>query len=165
MTALFACLSWHAIFILKERKMKNALKKALSLTLVIATLFLVMALTSCKQEPLVIKDSDEFIVITATEKSIEGKGEIMLIDYMKILKDEGELEYTVENGMITSINGISNAADYSKCWMLYTSDAENSAAMYGTVEYKGVAYGSAMLGAETLKVKAGEIYIWVFVTF
>ena len=54
--------------------MKNALKKALSLTLVIATLFLVMALTSCKQEPLVIKDSDEFIVITATEKSIEGKG-------------------------------------------------------------------------------------------
>ena len=146
--------------------MKNiAIKKVLSLILVIATVFLAMSLTSCKKDPLVIKDSDDFIVIKATEESISGKGDMMLIDYMAALKEDGELEYIVDNGMITSVNGIANAADFSACWMLYTSDAENSAAMYGTVEFEGVEYGSAMLGAESLPVKAGEIYIWVLVTF
>ena len=145
--------------------MKNTTKKALSLLLVIATVFLMVSLTSCKKEVLVIKDSDEFIVIKATEKSIEGKNDMMLIDYMQMLKDNGDFEYIIDNGMITSINGIENAADYSKCWMLYTSDNENSAAMYGTVEYEGVEYASAMLGAEALQVKAGEVYIWVLVTF
>ena len=145
--------------------MKNAFKKSLSLLLVIATVFLTLSLTSCKKEVLVIKDSDEFIVIKATEKAINGKSDMKLIDYMQMLKEDGVFEYTIDNGMITSVNGIENAADYSKCWMLYTSDSENSAAMYGTVEYEGVEYASAMVGAESLQVKAGEVYIWVLVTF
>ena len=145
--------------------MKNTMKKALSLILVLATIFLVTSLSSCKKEVLVIKDSDDFIVIKATEKSIDGKSDMMLIDYMEMLKEDGQFEYTIDNGMITSINGIENAADFSKCWMLYTSDAENSAAMYGTVEFEGAEYGSAMIGAESLPVQAGEIYIWVLVSF
>jgi hypothetical protein len=49
--------------------------------------------------------------------------------------------------------------------MLYTSDAENANNAWGTVEYEGVEYGSAISGAETLKIKADQMYIWVFKSF
>jgi hypothetical protein len=67
--------------------------------------------------------------------------------------------------MITSINGIENPADYSSCWMLYTSDEDNANAAWGTVEYEGKEYGSAISGAETLKIKADKLYIWVYKSF
>ena len=67
--------------------------------------------------------------------------------------------------MIKSINGIENPADYSSCWMLYTSDAENANASWGTVEYEGAEYGSAISGAEVLKIKPDQLYIWVFKSF
>lgn len=144
--------------------MKNA-KKALSLVLVIATLFLALSLTACKEAPLVIKDSDTFIVIKTTEKSLEGKDGMMLIDYMAELRNDGKLEFAVTDGMVTSINGQANAADYSICWMLYTSDADFASSAWGTVEYEGVEYGSAVVGAETLELKPDQIYIWVFKSF
>ena len=34
-----------------------------------------------------------------------------------------------------------------------------------TVEYDGKEYGSAVSGAETLKIKADQLYIWVFKSF
>ena len=142
--------------------MKN-LTKALSLCLVIITLGLCFA--SCKEEPLVIKDSDTFIVIKTTEKALDGKENMMLIDYMEMLRDDGELEFKVNSGMITSINGYDNPADYSKCWMLYTSDSDFSSSEWGTVEYQGVEYGSAILGAEMLVIKPNQTYIWVFKSF
>ena len=75
-------------------------------------------------------------------------------------------DYTIgADGMITSINGIENPADYSSCWMLYTSDAENANASWGTVEFEGAEYGSAISGAETLKIKPDQLYIWVFKSF
>ena len=75
-------------------------------------------------------------------------------------------DYTIgPDGMITSINGIENPADFSSCWMLYTSDVENSNTAWGTVEYQGVKYGSAISGAETLKIKPDQLYIWVFQSF
>jgi hypothetical protein len=49
--------------------------------------------------------------------------------------------------------------------MLYTSDAENSNSAWGTVEYDGKEYGSAVSGAETLKIKADQLYIWVYQSF
>ena len=146
--------------------MKNlALKKSLSILLGLATLICCLSRASCKEDNLVIKDSDTFIVIKATQDSIGDKTDMKLIDYMQMLKADGKLEFEINNGMITSINGYDNPADYSKCWMLYTSDSESSSTMYGTVEYDGTEYGSAMLGAESLTVKAGETYIWVFKSF
>lgn len=142
--------------------MKNV-TKVLSLCLVVATLLLCFA--SCKKEPLVIKDSDTFIVIKTTEDSLKGKGEMKLIDYMELLREDGELEFEVKNGMITSINGYENPADFSKCWMLYTSDADFSSSEWGTVEYEGTEYGSAILGAEMLVIKPDQTYIWVFKSF
>ena len=142
---------------------KKALTKTLSLLLAIISLMMLM--TACKAEPLVIKDSDTYIVIKTTEEAMDGKTDLLLIDYMEMLKDKGELEFEVANGMITAINGIENPADYSSCWMLYTSDEENANTAWGTVEYKDKEYGSAISGAEALKVKAGQLYIWVYKSF
>jgi hypothetical protein len=40
-----------------------------------------------------------------------------------------------------------------------------SNAAWGTVLYKDVEYGSAVLGADALELKAGCIYIWSYMTF
>ena len=137
------------------------IKKILACLLAVVTLMSVLLLTGCKSEPLVIKDSDTCIVIRVPENTEE----MLLIDYMEVLQKDGELTFTVQNGMVTSIGGIENPADFSSCWMLYTSDVELSNAAWGTVEYDGVEYGSAVVGAEALTVKPGELYIWVFKSF
>ena len=137
-------------------------KKILSVLLVV---MLLLSMTACRNESLVIKDSDTYIVIKTTQEAMGDKTDMVLIDYMGMLKEKGELEFSVENGMILSINGIDNPADYSSCWMLYTSDEENANAAWGTVEYEGKEYGSAVSGAETLKIKPDQLYIWVFKSF
>ena len=140
-------------------------KKLVSFLLAVTLLAGVLMLSGCKKEPLVIKDSDTYIVIKTTQEAMDGKTDLLLIDYMKILKEKGELELEIENGMITSINGIDNPADFSSCWMLYTSDEELSNVAWGTVEYEGKEYNSAVSGAETLKIKPDQLYIWVFKSF
>ena len=145
--------------------MKNTTKKVVSLSLAILLLACTVLLTGCKKEPLVIKDSDTCIVIKPTAESMDGKTDTVLIDYMNKLIADGELTCKIADGMVTSINGIDNPADFSSCWMLYTSDAENSSTAWGTVEYGGNEYGSAISGAETLKIKADQLYIWVFQSF
>ena len=144
--------------------MKNTVKR-LSCLLAVLMLLCAVLLPGCKSEPLVIKESDTCIVIRVTEEALDGGADMMLIDYMNKLVQSGELECTISNGMVTSINGIENPADFSSCWMLYTSDAENANTAWGTVEYEGAQYGSAVSGAETLKIKPGQLYIWVFQTF
>ena len=147
-------------------------------TKILAILLLAFSLllTGCKEDPLIIEEpsdvvipnilivSDTVIVIKTTEEAMGGKTDMLLVEYMENMREEG-LKFEVNDGMIVSINGIANPADYSSCWMLYTSDAENSNAAWGTVEYEGNEYGSAISGAETLKIKANEIYIWVFKSF
>lgn len=144
--------------------MKNTTKRLISLFAVLI-LACSMLLTGCKSEPLVIKDSDTYIVIKTTKEAMDGNEEMFLIDYMDQLSEDGVLACTISNGMITSINGIENPADFSSCWMLYTSDVENANTAWGTVEYEGVEYGSAISGAEALKIKPDQLYIWVFQSF
>ena len=143
--------------------MKN--KKILTCLLAALLLMNILLLAGCQSEPLVIKESDTCIVLKVTEEAIGGNTDMVLIDYMDTLVKEGKLTCTIENGMVTSINGIDNPADFSSCWMLYTSDADNSNAAWGTVEFEGAQYGSAISGAETLKVKPGQLYIWVYKSF
>ena len=155
---------WEVIF----------MKKLVSVLLVLVCLAAMLA--GC-QKPIVIDDgdatvvsdayivSDTYIVIKPSEASLEGKTDMLLIDFMSQLKEKGELKFGISDGMVTSINGIDNPEDWSSCWMLYTSDAENSNTAWGTVEYEGKTYGSAISGAEALKIKAGELYIWVFQSF
>ena len=96
----------------------------------------------------------------------ETDGKATLLNCMESLAEENAaFTYTMEGGMITEINGKKNAVDFSSCWMLYTSDAEMSNTEWGTVEYEGESIGSAILGAESLVVTEGEVYIWVYQTF
>ncbi|MBE6976139.1 MAG: hypothetical protein E7439_02940 [Ruminococcaceae bacterium] len=147
------------------KKTRNVCKKALSCLLAILILAGIMLLAGCKSEPLVIKDSDTYIVIKTTQEAMGDKTDMLLIEYMETLKEKGQLEFRVENGMITSINGIDNPADYSSCWMLYTSDETLANTSWGTVEYEGKQYASAVSGAETLKIKPDQLYIWVYKSF
>ena len=143
----------------------NNTNKIISLLLVCAMLACMAALSACAGEKLVIKAGDTFIVINASADAMGDSTEMTLLEYMEILKADGELDFEISAGMITSINGIDNPADFSSCWMLYTSDAENSNASWGTVEYKEKEYASAMYGAETLKIKQGCTYVWVYKSF
>ena len=145
--------------------MKTTSKKILSCTLAIVLLACAVLFTGCKNEPLVIKDSETCIVIKATKEAVGDKTNMLLIDYMNTLTEDGKMTCKISNGMVTSINGIDNPADFSSCWMLYTSDAENANAAWGTVEYDGQEYGSAISGAETLVIKPDQLYIWVYQSF
>ena len=155
--------------------MKNTMKKSLSLLLVLLMTCMLL-LPGCQQDPLVIETPDadpetnliitqDHVIIKITQEALNGEADMTLMDYMETLKDGGELEFSVSDGMITSINGIENPADYSSCGMLYTSDEDNANKAWGTVEYEGKEYGSAISGAETLKIKADQLYIWVYKSF
>ena len=139
--------------------------KILVCLLAAVTLMSLLLLPGCKSEPLVIKESDTCIVLRVTEEAMGGNADLLLIDYMDQLVKSGKMTCTIQNGMVTSINGIDNPADFSSCWMLYTSDEENANAAWGTVDFEGKQYGSAISGAEVLKVKPGQLYIWVFKSF
>jgi hypothetical protein len=144
--------------------MKTTTRKILCCLLAVV-LLCASLLTGCKTEPLVIKDSETCIVIKTTKEAMDGKTDMVLLDYMDILAKDGKMTCKIENGMVTSINGIDNPADFSSCWMLYTSDTENANVAWGTVEYEGKEYGSAISGAETLVIKEGQLYIWVYKSF
>ena len=145
---------------------KTMLQRSVSFLLAVMVLAGMLLLSGCIQkEPLVIKDSDTYIVIKTTQEAMDDQTDMLLIDYMAKLKEKGQLEFEIANGMITSINGIENPADYSSCWMLYTSDEELSNSAWGIVEYEGKQYGSAISGAETLQIKADQLYIWVYKSF
>ncbi len=106
--------------------------------------------------------SEEDVVAVTVEEALDAN---VLLDVMKLAQTEGKLTFTESNGMIMSINGKENTADWSYCWMLYTSDEEMSTTAYGTYEYEGQTLGGANLGAGALPVVDGEIYVWVYVKF
>ena len=136
------------------------------LLLTLLTFVLLFSMVACGNgETHVIKETDEKIIITISSKQMELKDDTTLIEYMQSLKNDGELEFEIANGMITSINGIANPADWSSCWMLYTNDTELSNSAWGTAEYNGETFGSAIVGAEALIVKDGYKYIWYYQSF
>lgn len=148
---------------------KTLNKRIFSLiTSLVLAIALVFSFTACgnDSEPLVVKDSDTCIVITASNDQMALTEKTTLLEYMNSLKESGKIEFTTSGSgdmiMVASIYDKENAADWSECWMLYTSDADNANSAWGTVEYNGNVYGSAVLGAATLKVKEGCLYIWVF---
>ena len=94
-----------------------------------------------------------------------GDAEWTLIDVMEKAKLEGELTYEISGGMVTSVEGTANAADFSSCWMLYTTDEEMSNTEWGTITVGEKTLGSAIVGAEALPVVEGELYVWDYQTF
>ena len=107
------------------------------------------------------RESEHMLVIHVKEPSSGAT----VLDAMERLKESELLEYETAGTMIVSIDGVANAADYSACWMLYTSDEECANEEWGAVEYDSQTYGSAVLGADALQLTDGELYIWVYETF
>ena len=141
------------------------MKKLLSLLLTVVAIF---ALSSCglsnggaKTVATVVKEENT-VVITVEEL----EGACTLLALMEELQEEGKLTFTVDlTGMVQSMEGKANPADWSACWMLYTSDKELSNTEWGTIEYESTMYASAIVGAESLTVSVGEYYIWAYVSF
>ena len=100
------------------------------------------------------------VVITVSE---EVSSETTLLVYMQDLQENGNLSFTVQNGMVAEMNGVKNGVN--GCWMLYTSDENNADTAWGTYEYEGAILGSATLGASELVVVANAVYVWVYQTF
>ena len=96
---------------------------------------------------------------------LKADGEETLLSVMEDLQEDGLVNFTIQNGMITGINGKANPADFSHCWMLYTSDGEMSNAAWGEIEYNGEKLGSAVLGADALPVLEGQVYVWYYQAF
>ena len=118
--------------------------------------------SATEKKATVEKTENELVAI----RVLAPDGEEMLADVMAYLQAENELAFSKDaSGMLTGINGKENPADWSYCWMLYTSDAELSSSEWGSVEYAGQTLGSAVLGAESLPVAAGEVYVWVYTKF
>lgn len=107
----------------------------------------------------VISSTQTQVVISVTSLT----GEWTLEECMEKLSTEGQITYTLSGGMLTELNGKANGGN--NYWMLYTSDAEFANTSWGTVDYDGKTYASAVFGAETLPVKEGNTYIWAYQSF
>lgn len=107
-------------------------------------------------------ESTENVVVITVEEVKDAKS---LMDVMEQAKADEKLAFEASDGMITSINDKANPADWSYCWMLYTSDSSMASTEYGTYEYEGQILGSAVLGAEALPVVDGGIYVWYYQAF
>ncbi len=104
---------------------------------------------------------------TRVEIYVSDLGDVdwKLIDLMERAKIDGDLTYEISGGMITSIEGKANAADFSVCWMLYTSDVEMSNTAWGTIQVGEKTLGSAIVGAEALPIVVGAYYVWEYQSF
>ena len=136
----------------------------------IVTLFLTVVMSVCMFAACDKEGSAKAEVVSKTDTMVvikvnETEGFATLLDAMTYLKEEGELSFTVSGGMVSSVEGKENAADWSACWMLYTSDTEMSNKEWGTITYEGNTYGSAILGVESLQVSIGEYYLLSYDTF
>lgn len=107
-------------------------------------------------------DDVDDVVIRIDGSVAEGT---TLLDVMEQMQADGELTFVIADGMIASINGVENTAIYNPCWMLYTSDENNSDTEWGSYEYEGEILGSASYGAGQLVVAEGEIYVWSYESF
>ena len=138
------------------------MKKFLTLLLTLTVIVTASVFTACKKEPLVIKESDTYVVINVETDETD----LTLASYMSSLSEYKDM-FVINNGMVVSINGIENASDWSACWMIYTDDyrEEFSNSAWGTIVYKEKTYNSAAFGAESQIVKDGCSYIFVYQTF
>lgn len=136
--------------------MKNFKKSWIALLLCLVATVFGVCFVGCKKNVDANADRVAITVVNATENE-------SLLEYMEGLQKNGELTFTIEKGMVTSINGITQTTN--TYWMLYTSDTDNANTAWGTYTYDGQELGSAIYGAEDLTVKNDCVYVWVFTKF
>lgn len=136
------------------------MKKTIKLLTILLTLILAFNFIGCKKNPVTVDENSVIITANFSDYDLEGK---TLLEFMERLKDEEKLDFEMEDGMVTSINGIDNTL--SLFWLVYTDDEENSNEAWGSAEYNGKTYFSASLGVEDLPLKDGATYIWIYKGF
>lgn len=109
-----------------------------------------------------VVETTETLVVIRVNKADEIS---TLFDVMEELQTKNALQFELNGTMLKSLNGKQNAADFSACWMLYTSDSEMSNSEWGTYDYHGTLCGSAILGGDALTVSVNSYYVWVYTTF
>ena len=110
--------------------------------------------------------SEELVVFVAEDIS----GDMSWRDYFDGLQKEGIITYSMDGSMLAELNGVSNASDYSSCWMLYSDLTELDGEIYGnaewgTYDYDGRQLVSCAYGLELMPVIEGYAYAAVYVTF
>ena len=126
------------------------MKKSVFLKLIVAATALSLCLTA--------------LLFTACGSNVLQPDEnTVVIEVPEDYDAEGKTLFTIEDGMVTEINGRANTTN--SYWMVYTSDEAHANAEWGVMEYEGKEYGSATLGAESLPLAAGGTYIWAYQTF
>ena len=110
--------------------------------------------------------SEELVVFVAEDIS----GDMSWRDYFDGLQEEGIITYSMDGSMLAELNGVSNASDYSSCWMLYSDLTELDGEIYGNAEWRTYDYDGRQLvscayGLELMPVIEGYAYAAVYVTF
>ena len=78
----------------------------------------------------VVETTDTLVVIRVNQTDET----VTLFEVMEDLQNENALQYELAGTMLKSLNGKENPADFSSCWMLYTSDAQMSNREWGTYD-------------------------------
>ena len=94
---------------------------------------------------------------------------ISLLDYLSALAEEETITFTIEDGMITSVNGTENVTELTSgsYWMIYSDLTEMDGVIYADPAYGTYSYGEATLascsyGAESMPVVGGHTYALVY---
>ena len=140
--------------------MKRKLYSFFTLLLTLSLCFFSCKLTG--EAVVSVENSTPTQIVIKVEKVY---GNTTLFDAMETLQKQGELTFKRSGTMLSELNGVANPIDFSACWLLYTSDREMSNDAWGTIDYNGETLGSAILGADSLLVLEGEIYVWQYQTF
>lgn len=159
--AIFCILSISFARVKGEYVMKN-------LKILVAILlanFMMLFAFGCVAPTYYVVSEEDCVKIIVDKDYMDLGDNVRLVDYMQALKQDGFFDFTIVDGMVTSINGKENATDFTSCWMLYTDDADMSNTSWGTIELDGKTYASAISGAEDLIIKDGTTYVWTYVTF
>ena len=145
------------------------MKKILSLTLtLICILTALIACNNTSKQPTINAEiencTQKLVVIQVTETTENANA----LDLLAKLQNEGKISFESFDGgygaYVTSINGLAEVANGNEgySWMLYTSDEDLSSTEFGSLTYQGAVFGQAAVGASTLKLKAGEYYVWAY---
>lgn len=145
------------------------MKKLVKILVVIMILTLSLSLFACNGEEgrvtLVVKGME----IKTYTVDTTGKELSTLKDLMDYLEENEEFSYTVESGMVSEINGrVANGLDH-EFWGIYTDLIIGEIPYYddswGTADYEGKIYGSALKGITELPLSGGFIYLFEIATW
>lgn len=142
------------------------------LTLMLAVMTSILVFVSCDNGGTTkakLQSTSETQIVMFIE---ETDGNANAFDALKSLREQDLISFDYSTSQygsyITSINGkaemvIESTANSSKgySWMLYTSDMEN-AYESDTITVGDTVCGSSAMGASSLKVKEGALYVWVY---